>query len=62
VPEMLTAVIYQIREQIQSKINLDYQDFIRLSADDYFELPIKATADIKIGAISMILKYPKEFS
>ena len=42
------------------KIELFYQDFIRLNSNESFELPIITTSDISIGAISMILKFPKE--
>jgi hypothetical protein len=38
----------------------DYHDFKRLNSNDLFELPIFATNDLNVGAISMILKFPKE--
>jgi hypothetical protein len=44
----------------QSKVQLKYNEVKRLNSDEYFEMPIKVTNDISIGAISLILKYPKE--
>jgi len=43
-----------------SKVSLDCDKTIELNSDEYFELPLKVTSDINIGAISLIIKYPKE--
>ena len=34
----------------------DYRNIIKLSSDEYFELPIIATSDISISAMSMIIE------
>jgi len=49
-----------------SKIDLDYQDsqdyqdIMRLNSNKMFELPLIATSNLSVGAISLILKFPKE--
>ena len=42
------------------KIELDYYDFVKLNADEPFELPIIAKTDQSVGSISLILNFPKE--
>ena len=43
-----------------SKISLDYSGIINLKPDESFELPLIATRDQVVSAISLIIKYPKE--
>jgi hypothetical protein len=38
----------------------DYHDVISLSSGEDFELPIFATKELNVGAISLILRFPKE--
>ena len=42
------------------KIEIYYQDLIRLNSNESFVIPIIATKDIDVGAISLILNYPKK--
>ena len=42
------------------KIILNSNGLMRSGAGEYIEIPVRMTSDIKIGAVSLIIKYPKE--
>jgi hypothetical protein len=44
----------------ESKIAFSYNSVKNLKSDEYFEIPLKVTENIDLGAISMIVNYPKE--
>jgi len=44
----------------QSKVQLNYNEVKRLGSGQYFEMPVKVTNDLGLGALSLILNYPKE--
>ena len=43
------------------KIRLNHTDINKLNSNESFALPIIATSDINISAISLILKFPKDY-
>jgi len=43
----------------QPKVELNYSEVKRLNSGQYFELPINVTNNMRLGAISLILNYPK---
>jgi hypothetical protein len=42
------------------KVYLDYNNSKKLSSGETFELPLSASGDLSVGAISLILGFPKE--
>ena len=42
------------------KIEIEYSDFVSLGSNEFFEIPFIATEDLDIGAMSLILNYPKQ--
>jgi hypothetical protein len=47
-------------EKGSNKIVLNYNKIMTENSNQYFEIPIRVTSDLKLGAVSLIMKYPEE--